>query len=268
MTSTDRFTSVRRPMWSLRVNDAVPLWRLRAPDPDAVLAFSTRRGGVSAPPFDTLNVGRSSPDSAAEVAENRRRALSAAGLDPLRVVTAGQMHGATVVRVDRPGHSPGCDALVTRAPGLTLAVTTADCMSLLYSAPGAVAAAHSGWRGTAAGMPLATLDAVCRSAACEPQQVTVHFGPCIRRCCYEVGPEVAAAFPAAAVTHDAGSIRLDLPTAAQEQLRAAGVVRIHDTGACTACEPHWYFSHRRDRGACGRHWAIAALRGPKISEEV
>jgi YfiH family protein len=225
------------------------------------LAFTTRRGGVSLPPFDTLNLGRSTADRPEAVSENRRRLLAALGLDAARIVTAGQVHAARAVEVDAPGHVPGCDALVTRTPGLALAVTTADCMSILYLAPGAVAVAHSGWRGTAAGMPRATLAVLCGAASVDAGRVTVIIGPCIRACCYEVGPEVLRQFPADAARDVGGHRHLDLAAAARAQLLEAGVpaAACLDTGACTACEPAWYFSHRRDGGLTGRHWALAAL---------
>jgi YfiH family protein len=248
-------------MWILDERAAVPHWRPRKTSPGAVLLFSTRVGGVSRPPYDTLNLGRSTEDDPEAVTENRARLLRAAGLDPARLATAGQVHGARVVEVVAPGHHPECDALVTRVPGLVLAVTTADCMSLLYRAPGVVAAAHSGWRGTVDGMPLATLEAVQRLAGCGPQDVEVAIGPAIRGCCYEVGDEVATRFPAAAVRRVGERARLDLPTAAVASLTAAGVrpEAVTDTGACTACEAARYFSHRRDRGRTGRQWGVAAL---------
>lgn len=249
-------------MWTLASEAPVPLWLPVVPSPGFVLAFSTRRGGVSPPPWDTLNLGRSTPDEPARIEENRRRFLEASALDPALLATAGQVHGRMVTRIDTPGHSPGCDALVTTTPGLALAVTTADCMSILYTAPGAVAAAHSGWRGTAEGMPRVALEALCAAAGVGPDQVVVHFGPCIRACCYEVGSEVAGRFHSEDVEPRDGRWRLDLPGAAARALREAGVTpdHIEDTGACTACEPHWYYSHRRDAGATGRHWAVAALR--------
>jgi hypothetical protein len=156
---------------------------------------------------------------------------------------------------------PDCDALVTTVPGLALAVTAADCMPILYVAPGAVAAAHAGWRGTADGIPEAALATVCRVAGVAPNAVTIHFGPCIRGCCYEVGPEVRARFPAAAIRSAGTGHRLDLPTAIRLQLLGAGAVAdaIDDTGACTACDPGGYFSHRRDHGVTGRQWGVVAL---------
>src|SRR5881394_2211252 len=153
-------------MWTISADDQrpVPLWQPDHDDPDAVLAFTTRRGGVSVPPFDTLNLGRSTDDRPEAVAENRARALRAARLDPARLATAGQVHGARVVEARAAGHLEACDALVTRVRGLALAVTSADCLPILFAAPGAVAAAHAGWRGAAAGIPRATLDAL-RAAA-------------------------------------------------------------------------------------------------------
>jgi len=248
-------------MWTLDIDSRPPHWRTSASLPGARLAFSTRRGGTSAPPFDSLNLGLSTADDPARVTANRARLLSVLGVPAARLATAGQVHGPHVTGVTAPGHHPGCDALVTTVPGLALAVTTADCMSLLYTAPGAVAAAHAGWRGAAAGMPAGALAAICSRAGCSPGDVTVHLGPCIRGCCYEVGHEVARLFPEAAVRPVDGGLRLDLPTAARLALLAAGVpeASIQDTGACTACEPHWYFSHRRDAGVTGRMWGVAVL---------
>ncbi len=249
-------------MWTLDARHLVPHWRPATARTGAVLAFSTRRGGVSAAHFESLNLGRSTEDDPEAVTENRARLLAALGLSPAALATAGQVHGARVVEVTSPGHQPECDALVSRVPGLALAVTTADCMSLLFEAPGAVASVHAGWRGTADGMPGAALAALCALSGCGPEHVHVHIGPCIRGCCYEVGDEVASRFPAPALRPTRGRPRLDLPTAARLALESAGIPRtsIHDTGACSACEPAWYFSHRRDQGRTGRLWGVAAVR--------
>ncbi len=225
------------------------------------MAFSTRRGGVSLPPYDSLNLGRSTPDRPEAVEENRRHLLQSLGLKPRGLATVGQVHGAEVALADAPGFHPGCDAIVTRTPGLVLAVSAADCLPILCSAGATIAAAHAGWRGTEAGIPESTVRAVCEKAGLGPTRVHVHFGPCIRNCCYEVGPEVAARFPVETVTARGGSLYLDLPAAARLRLLAAGVApeAIEDTGACTGCEPFWYFSHRRDRGATGRLWGVIGL---------
>lgn len=252
-------------MWILEDGAAVPYWRPGTPHAATVLLFSTRRGGVSRAPFDSLNLGKSTADDPAAVATNRSRLLGEVQLAPARLATAGQVHGTRVVRVEAPGHHPACDALVTREPDVVLAVTTADCMPILYHAPGVVGAAHSGWRGTADGMPRAALEAVCTLAGCAPDAVEVAIGPAIRGCCYEVSEEVATRFPDAAVRPTDTRPRLDLPTAARLALIAAGVreANLHDTGACTSCEPSFYYSHRRDHGLTGRHWGVAARRAER-----
>ncbi len=246
-------------MWTLRSHDPIPVWRRIEPDAESRLAFSTRRGGISEPPYDTLNLGRSTPDRPAAVEENRRRLLDALGFSPERLATAGQVHGTAVMRVVSPGLHRECDALVTTESHIALAITGADCLPILYSVPGAVGAAHAGWRGTAAGIAAITLRVLCDAAETGPERVQVHLGPCIRACCYIVGPEVARQFPAEVVRTLPDGLRLSLPDAVRLQLVAAGVpeTAIADTEACTACEPDWYFSHRRDRGLTGRLWGIA-----------
>ena len=248
--------------WSLDDSLDPPLWRPRS-ESGAIAAFTTRRGGVSAPPYHALNLGRSTEDARESVENNRARVLKALGLDPARLATAGQVHGRVVKRVTAPGLHAECDALVTREPRLPLAVSGADCLPILFVARGAVGAAHAGWRGVAAGVPLATLEAVSALAEVPAHEVDIHFGPCIRSCCYEVGPEVAVRFPGETVRHFGSSLRLSVPDAARGQLLAGGAApeRLFDTGACTACEPWWYFSHRRDRGRTGRQWGLIALAG-------
>jgi hypothetical protein len=249
-------------MWILDYEAAVPHWRPAPTDPARLLAFSTRRGGVSGPPWDTLNLGLSAGDAPPSVSENRRRLLACLGLRPDALATAGQVHGANGRLVSNPGHHADCDALFTLTHGIALAVATADCMSLLYAAPGAVAAVHAGWRGAAAGLPATALSTLCQTAGAAPGSVRVALGPCIRSCCYEVGSEVADRFPARAVTRSAGRLHLDLPAVARLQLLEAGLPpeAFEDTGGCTACQHEWYFSHRRDAGRTGRLWGLVALR--------
>jgi len=241
---------------------AVPVWRHASAEPACVLGFSTRQGGVSRPPWDTLDLGLSCGDRPESVIENRRRLIESLGLDPAGLVTAGQVHGSSIRSVTRPGHEPGCDALLTITRGITLAVAAADCMSLLYTVPGAVAAMHAGWRGAAAGLPGTTLHALCAAAGVPARAAHVALGPCIRACCYEIGPDVARLFPASTVRTVDGRLHLDLPGVARIQLLDAGLPAqaLEDTGACTACERDWYFSHRRDAGHTGRLWGFAALR--------
>jgi purine-nucleoside/S-methyl-5'-thioadenosine phosphorylase / adenosine deaminase len=252
-------------VWRLDSEAPVPLWRhdVSPESPGVLMAFSTRQGGVSQPPFDTLNLGRSTADDPDAVDENRARLLRSIGFSPSRVVTLGQIHGARVVTADAPGLQPECDAAATRTPGLALAVTGADCLPLLFVAGDAVAVAHAGWRGILAGVAEAALQAVCSAGMVPPAEADAHLGPCIRACCYEVGEEVAERFPSEAMSRHAHSVHLDLPAAVRLRLMSAGLPleRIEDTGACTACDPSRYFSHRRDRGSTGRHWGVIGWRG-------
>jgi hypothetical protein len=249
-------------VWTLDWLDPLPLWRPAEAPARAVVAATTRRGGTSRSPFDSLNLGLSTDDDHAAVSENRRRVLERLGLEPALLATAGQIHGTAVARVTAPGLHPSVDALVTRTAGLALAIAVADCLSLLYVAPAAVAAAHSGWRGTVAGMPGAALDAVCALSDAAPIDVRVFIGHGIGPCCYRVGEDVAVQFPSDAVIRDASGVRLDLVAAARRQLLEAGVApsRIAGPPVCTSCASEWCFSHRRDAGRSGRHWGLVALR--------
>jgi len=248
-------------MWNLDRTSDPPLWRFSASD-HVSLAFTTRCGGVSAPPYDTLNLGRSTADPEHAVDENRRRVLTALDLDVARLATAGQVHGTEVAAVRSPGLHRQVDALLTRERGIALAITCADCLPLIFVTHETVAVAHSGWRGTASRMPIAALQAVGRAANVSPAHVEVHIGPSIRGCCYEVGPTVAHHFEPPSLTRRDGSWFLDLAVAAHAQLVAHGVPEhnVHVMPACTACHPDLYFSHRRDAGRTGRMWAVAALR--------
>lgn len=249
-------------MWTLDSRDWVPLWRPADPDSRAALAFTTRRGGVSDAPYDTLNLGRSTEDAAERVERNRAIVLERLELSPRALATAGQVHGIDVTEVSAPGLHPSCDALITRTPGIALAVSAADCVPLLLAAPNAVGAVHSGWRGTAAGAPRAAVAALSRLAGAPPASISVHIGPSIRVCCYSVGAEVAGQFPDSARVRSESGWRLDLVTAARHQLLDAGIRpdAIHVVPACTACEPYWYFSHRATGPRTGRQWGLAALR--------
>src|SRR5205085_2624809 len=191
---------MRASPWIRETLGGVTLWRPQRPPAGRVIAVTTRRGGASTGPYAELNMGRSTDDRPEAVTENRRRVLVALGFHADRVATAGQVHGTRVARVGVPGLERETDALVTTEAGLALAVSGADCLPVLYCAGDAVAAAHSGWRGTAAGMPREALAALLALSGSQPADVRVYLGPCIGPCCYEVGDEVATQFPAAAVT--------------------------------------------------------------------
>jgi YfiH family protein len=232
----------------------------------AAAAFSARAGGVSAAPFDSLNLGVLTEDRRENVIENRERLAAALGLDPARIPIGLQVHGAELAAhpgpqdpspFARPGSEiPEVDGHVTGELGLAPLVFVADCLPVALSGPGGVAMLHCGWRGLAAGILAAGAEAVGATDAA--------IGPGIGPCCYEVGPEVLAAFAplGEGVAADGpkagpgvprpGHRRLDLAEVARRLLRDAGVDRVQSAGLCTSCEPELFFSHRRDGGRTGR----------------
>jgi YfiH family protein len=251
-----------------------------------VHAFSTRQGGVSRPPFDTLNLGQSVGDDSAAVEENRRRLFGAFGIDAARVVRAWQAHGDGVLRVDagltgRPGF-PGCllderakfDALITRLPGLALVVTTADCLPILIHDPvrTAVAAVHAGWRGTAKRIAARALGAMRKAYGTDPADCRAAIGPGIRGCCFEVDAAVTDSMAAAlpnwekhARANRSGHWLLDLAEVNRAILEAAGVRAdcIEDVGLCTSCRNALFFSHRAEKGRTGRMMNFILLKADR-----
>jgi len=251
-----------------------------------VHAFSTRQGGVSRPPFDTLNLGQSVGDDSAAVEQNRRRLFGAFGIDAARVVRAWQAHGDGVLRVDagltgRPGF-PGCllderakfDALITRLPGLALVVTTADCLPILIHDPirAAVAAVHAGWRGTAKRIAARALGAMREAYGTDPADCRAAIGPGIRGCCFEVDAAVTDSMAAAlpnwekhARANRSGHWLLDLAEVNRAILEAAGVRAdcIEDVGLCTSCRNALFFSHRAEKGRTGRMMNFILLKADR-----
>ena len=223
-----------------------------APGP-YVVAFTTRRGGVSEAPFDTLNLGRLTDDPPEHVAENRRRLCAELDTDPDRLCFGRQVHGADVRRAAGSGE-PG-DGLWTDTPGEPLLVFTADCLPVAIvrangGAP-AVAALHVGWRGLLAGI-LENAASILGGG-----RLAAVIGPGIGPCCYEVGREVADPFRERFGERVVEGGRLDLWTSAERALKAAGVADVYRTDFCTACNAELFFSHRRDDGRTGRQGMVA-----------
>lgn len=231
---------------------------LEAPLPGARAAFSTRLGGASAAPYDSLNLGILTDDDPALVRANRRTLAGALGRDADGIAFGLQVHGADVQVHERPpsgGEPVPSDAQATAGADLTPLVLVADCFPLALAAPGAVAMAHCGWRGIASDVIANAVEAIARLAGCQAGDVHAALGPGIRACCYQVGPEVRATFERLG-HHDAvrpGGM-LDLAAAVRSALEQCGVSaeRLSDTGLCTSCEPERFFSHRRDGGVTGR----------------
>ena len=228
---------------------------LEADLPGARAAFSTRVGGVSEPPFASLNLGILTGDK--RVPENRRRLATALRLDPRRVLIGHQVHDARVMRHDEPmvppafadgTPAPYADGQATATPVLAPLVFVADCLPVALAGGGGVAMIHCGWRGLAAGIVSRGVEAVGATAAA--------IGPGIGPCCYEVGPDVGGRFEALGPDVYRGGM-LDLREAARRLLAEAGVESVEVAEECTSCEAGLFFSHRRDDGVTGRQAGVA-----------
>ena len=247
--------------------------------PGLIHAVSTRHGGVSRPPFATLNLTWAVGDDPEAVEENHRRLCAALGVPREALVSPRQVHGAEVRRVgasDRGRFIPGCDALITDEPGVVLLLRFADCVPIFLYDPRrkAIGLAHAGWRGTVAGIAQATVRAMTEAFGSRPGDLVTALGPAIGPCCYEVGPEVVAAVNTAfgpdngLLSHPVSNpyrlthkrAHFDLWAANERQLRAAGVVRIEVAGLCTACHTDEFFSYRAENGRTGHHGALICLR--------
>jgi purine-nucleoside/S-methyl-5'-thioadenosine phosphorylase / adenosine deaminase len=211
--------------------------------------FTTRRGGVSGGPFDSLNLGIKTADERANVEENRARVAAAAGCGWERFQFGWQVHGGTVRRAtETRSQVTQEDGQATALSGHPALVFGADCQPVLLVTGGAVAALHCGWRTMAAGVIPEGVAALRDVGGDGP--VTALIGPGARACCYEVGEEVHEVFAG----YDArrGERNIDLAAIAAAQLAEAGVAEVHDSGLCTMCWFGLFFSHRRDGGVTGR----------------
>ncbi len=230
-------------------------------------AVSTREGpGVSAVPFDRLNLGARSGDSPEAVATNRAAVQSSLGLERAPHWLQ-QVHGVDVADIDRleEDGEPRADAAVTCRSGEPLAILTADCLPVLFCTQdgGAIAAAHAGWRGLVAGV----LEAALASLPAPPSQVLAWLGPCIGAPSYEVGEDVHDAFLAGDAEAGVcftptrpGHWLCDLAGLARRRLLAAGVAGVYGGGFDTRTDGRFY-SYRRDGARSGRFASLIWLEG-------
>jgi purine-nucleoside/S-methyl-5'-thioadenosine phosphorylase / adenosine deaminase len=226
--------------------------------PGARAVFSTRRGGHSAGPYESLNLGWLTEDDPRCVARNRAALQAEVGAPPLSFVH--QVHGAEVRRITedtpQPRERPRVDGQATDRRDVALAALVADCLPIAVAAHGRVAMLHAGWRGLATGMIASGVESLRALGAGE--QLSAAIGPGAGPCCYEVGDEVHEPFAAMQEAHHGRN--LDLKAIARRQLHDAGVTTVADIGICTICsDPSLLFSHRRDRGVTGRQAGVAWL---------
>lgn len=226
----------------------VPEWPL----PSGVAACSsTRIGGVSLPPYDSLNLGAHCGDDLTHVEENRKRAFMAGNLPP-KPVWLEQVHGKDVLKLTgEPYTSKRADASYSNSPGTVCAVMTADCLPVLFCnrAGTEVAAAHAGWRGLCAGV----LEETVNCFADKPENILAWLGPAIGPDAFEVGPEVRDAFMAVQSIADSAfrpageKYYADIYTLAHQRLASVGVTQVFGGDRCTFSQKDDFFSYRRDK---------------------
>jgi purine-nucleoside/S-methyl-5'-thioadenosine phosphorylase / adenosine deaminase len=232
--------------------------------PGARAIFSTRVGGVSEGPFESLNLGILTDDTQERVTENRRRLAGEVGIEPGHVAMGWQVHGTELrewagapeseqAGFGDPGAElPRVDGHLTSSPDVSLLVLVADCFPVALAGDGRVAMLHCGWRGVAGGIIESALERFERDGP-----VAAAVGPGIGQCCFEVGEEVLERF--ADLDGVADGRMLDLRGAIAQKLAAAGVEEVEHVDHCTSCRPELYFSHRRDKGVTGRQAGLAVL---------
>ena len=246
-------------------------------DPAIRHAFFTRQGGVSGGLFASLNCGFGSGDNLDDVGRNRAIAAARLDLAPERLVSCHQIHGTTVITIERPWRredNPRADGTVTKVPGIALGVLAADCAPVLFAdaEAGVIGAAHGGWRGALAGIMEATVTAMVALGA-RSDRIRAGIGPCIGQASYEVGPEFPVNFAAADSASAAffvpagrpGHFLFDLPGYIALRLQRLGLAAVECAPHDTAAEEDLFFSYRR---AClrgerdyGRGLAAIALTG-------
>ena len=213
---------------------------------DVGIYFFTRLGGVSQPPYDSLNVSRKVGDASEAVEENLSLIRTAMAGRPAAWVR--QVAGDHVVSVSGPGLAGEADALVSAAPDLCLSVAVADCVPVALVGEREVGMVHSGWRGTLAGVSGKAARTLGESG------LRAYIGPSIRRCCYEVSPELAAKFAARFGEEVVSGRHLSLQDAIRLDLERAGV-EVHDLKLCSGCRLDLFYSHRKDGPLTGRNLA-------------
>jgi hypothetical protein len=260
--------------------DGVPYFSLAAWDASSVIAhgFFTRIGGVSPPPFASLNGGRRGGDSPDHVRENRKRAASALSISAEQIIWPSQVHGDRLwlvseyrPRVFGSEDPPEADGLFTQDRGVFLGILTADCVPIFLYDPRrpAVGIVHAGWRGTEKGIAGKAVRKMREAFGSRPPELLAALGPAVGPCCYVVGEEVARAFverdpQTGPFLHPQGprQWKLNLAGINRHQLVSEGVAHRNITvlSLCTCCRTDLFFSVRAEGEPTGRQMAVVGLR--------
>lgn len=237
---------------------------LLKPFPQLIHGFSTRVGGVSLPPFNTLNLGLHTGDDPKAVQQNRALFFNALGIRKQNVVFPEQVHSDTIRFVDTPGIVPHCDALITNRTNLFLSIQTADCFPVFVYDPvqKAVGIIHSGWRGTVKNIVGQTIRQFKARFHSEPERLLVAVGPGVQQSCYQIDEATAKYFHPKFLKPDGPEhFKLNLQGAIIEQIRDEGVpnANIEIDTDCTHCRSDLYYSYRRDGKQSGRMMGIIGI---------
>ncbi|KIH75983.1 conserved hypothetical protein [Geoalkalibacter ferrihydriticus] len=250
-----------------------PAW---AREDQVVAGFTTRNGGVSRAPFNSLNLGFNTDDARHNVEANRSTLARSFEVQPHLLLNARQVHGTDLLVIDEPNPDLShflqveCDGILTNQPGILIGVLVADCYPVLLHDPfcGAAAVVHVGWRGAAAQILPKAVRSLSTLLGSRPENLRAAIGPGIGAHKYEVDRPVRDAFRAAGMEWEAiavetglGKWQLDLRTCCRLQLRQAGLdaAHIEEADECTCCHRELFFSHRRDQGQTGRQMGFIML---------
>ncbi|MCX5886183.1 MAG: peptidoglycan editing factor PgeF [Proteobacteria bacterium] len=251
---------------------------LLAKETGALHAITTRVGGESLPPFESLNLGLNVGDVRECVVRNYQLVSKALGIELDSFATCKQVHGDRVIEVTEKDEAKGpfshyheeADAMITKVPGPVLMVRVADCIPVLFFDPvqKVIGIAHAGWRGTVKEIAAKTAEVIVSRYNSDPARILVGIGPGIGPCCYEVDERVSSLFTKGfssgeqLITERNGKQYLDLWEANRRQLLEVGIraENIEVAGLCTSCQNQLLFSHRKDKGKTGRFGALIGIK--------
>jgi len=235
------------------------------PFTDLVALQTTRHGGISPKPFDSLNLGTNTADDPSNILLNRQLLCRRIGIDPSSLVTAGQVHGVKILHATTGGHYSGFDAFITKQQDIFLGILTADCFPvLIYDHKNkAAGAAHAGWKGTAKNIAGMTIEAMKQQFGTSPSDCRIWIGTGISGREYEVGREVAFRFDSkylAPARKD--RFLLDLASVNLDQMLDTGIppASIESSPFCTVRNNSTFFSYRKESGTTGRLLSLIGLR--------
>ncbi|MBN1291648.1 MAG: peptidoglycan editing factor PgeF [Candidatus Latescibacteria bacterium] len=221
-----------------------------------VCGFTSRSGGVSSVPFDTLNCGLNTPDKEANVLRNHALVYNFAEVEKENVALMGQVHGSHVEIVGSGGIYRETDALITSKPGLMLCIQVADCVPLLLNDPvrNIIAAVHCGWKPITSGIAEKCVQIMTEEFSVKPESILAAIGPSAGKCCYEVGLDVAEHLKPEAICKHDSRLHADLKKELWLRLVDTGLIAQHIdvSNECTICNEGLFYSYRRDGIQSGR----------------